>query len=82
MPFSTGKTSTVIPYFIVGIICAFSTLAVFHLPETKGKPIPDTYEDAKKQELYVMLKLYKIHSKNKIEVPEDPVYEYCFLAAI
>ena len=39
-----------IPYMVVGVVCALSTISAYNLPETKGKSIPDTYADAKAQE--------------------------------
>jgi len=49
--FYLGKVSLFIPYLIIGTISACSALAAYNLPETKGRPIPDTYQDAKQQEL-------------------------------
>ena len=46
-----GKVSLFIPYLIIGTISACSAFAAYNLPETKGRPIPDTYQDAKQQEL-------------------------------
>ena len=38
------------PYLIIGSFCASSVITAYNLPETKGRPIPNSYADAKAQE--------------------------------
>jgi len=38
-----------IPYLVIGSIAAIASVAMLFLPETRNTPLPETLEDARKQ---------------------------------
>lgn len=39
-----------IPYMVMAFVSVFTSIAFYHLPETKNRPIPDTFQDILQQE--------------------------------